>query len=118
MNVNEDLVGKTITGVIASHSQANDLCEIWVLQFADGSHVEFVSPGARKALRHAANESRGQSRRQSHGQGQKVRAQNRVQASQRAAAHPVKVPGKLSNSHSMLYQQDFETGAQLTLNVA
>ena len=51
MNVNQDLVGKTITGVIASPTARGAAVEIWLLQFSDGTHVEFVSPGARKALR-------------------------------------------------------------------
>lgn len=55
MNVNQDLVGKTITGVIASTEQRAAVREIWMLQFSDGTHVEFVSPGARKALRRSAN---------------------------------------------------------------
>jgi hypothetical protein len=59
MNVNQDLVGKTITGVIASAESQSAHREIWMLQFSDGTHVEFVSPQARKGLRKAA---RGQSR--------------------------------------------------------
>ncbi len=55
MNVNQDLVGKTITGVIASTEQRAAVREIWMLQFSDGTHVEFVSPGARKALRKSAS---------------------------------------------------------------
>jgi hypothetical protein len=54
MNVNQDLVGKTITGVIATTDQRAAAHEIWMLQFSDGTHVEFVSPGARKALRRSA----------------------------------------------------------------
>jgi len=53
MNVNQDLVGKTITGVIASIAPHGTARELWMLQFSDGTHVEFVSPGARKALRRA-----------------------------------------------------------------
>jgi hypothetical protein len=53
MNVNQDLVGKTITGVIASVGPHGSARELWMLQFSDGTHVEFVSPGARKALRRA-----------------------------------------------------------------
>jgi hypothetical protein len=53
MNVNQDLVGKTISGVIASAGQQGSARELWMLQFSDGTHVEFVSPGARKALRRA-----------------------------------------------------------------
>lgn len=55
MNVNQDLVGKTITGVIASTEQRAAAREIWMLQFSDGTHVEFVSPRARKGLRRSAN---------------------------------------------------------------
>ncbi len=55
MNVNQDLVGKTITGVIASTEQRAAAREIWMLQFSDGTHVEFVSPRARKELRRSAN---------------------------------------------------------------
>jgi len=54
MNVNQDLVGKTISGIIASPARPGCATEIWLLQFSDGTHVEFVSPGARKALRKSA----------------------------------------------------------------
>ena len=54
MNVNQDLVGKTITGVIAAMDPRAAAREIWMLQFSDGTHVEFVSPGARKGLRKSA----------------------------------------------------------------
>lgn len=57
MNVNHDLVGKTITGVIATMDQRAAAREIWMLQFSDGTHVEFVSPGARKGLRRSARRS-------------------------------------------------------------
>jgi hypothetical protein len=49
MDVDKDLLGKTITGVIASAHDSPR--EIWLLQFSDGTHVEFVSPAARRALR-------------------------------------------------------------------
>jgi len=55
MNIHHDLLGKTITGVIASTEQRAVAREIWMLQFSDGTHVEFVSPRARKGLRHSAN---------------------------------------------------------------
>jgi len=55
MNVNQDLVGKTITGVIATMDQHTATREIWMLQFSDGTHVEFVSPGARRGLRRSAH---------------------------------------------------------------
>ena len=51
MDINQDLIGKTITGVIASVSDRQSPREIWLLQFSDGTHVEFVSPGSRRALR-------------------------------------------------------------------
>ena len=62
LNVKRDLIGKTITGVIAVpgnyRSEANNAgrlpSEIWMLQFSDGSHVEFVSPSAKRGLRRSA----------------------------------------------------------------
>lgn len=62
LNVKRDLIGKTITGVIAvpgSHLPSgcearaghDGPCEIWMMQFSDGSHIEFVSPGAKRGLR-------------------------------------------------------------------
>ena len=54
MKANQDLIGKTITGVVAVNQPDNSTREIWMLQFSDGSHVEFVSPRARRALRSAA----------------------------------------------------------------
>ena len=41
---NQDLIGKTITGVVAVTPPGEQTREIWMLQFSDGSHVEFVSP--------------------------------------------------------------------------
>ena len=52
MNTDFQLVGKTITGVVASPSQGNEPRRIWMLQFSDGTHVEFVSPSARRRLNH------------------------------------------------------------------
>jgi len=54
MKANQDLIGKTITGVIAVSPPGEDVREIWMLQFSDGSHVEFVSPAARRGLRRSA----------------------------------------------------------------
>lgn len=62
LNVKRDLVGKTITGVIAvpgaargdSRGGSGQINEIWMLQFSDGSYVEFVSPSARRGLRRSA----------------------------------------------------------------
>jgi len=55
MRANEDLIGKTITGVVAVTQPGDEVREIWMLQFSDGSHVEFVSPMARRRLRRSAN---------------------------------------------------------------
>ena len=44
------MVGKTISGVVASPAKGNDPRRIWMLQFSDGTHVEFVSPSARRRL--------------------------------------------------------------------
>ena len=51
MKANQDLIGKTITGVVAVTPPGEDVREIWMLQFSDGSHVEFVSPQARRRLK-------------------------------------------------------------------
>ena len=50
MNTDFQLVGKTITSVVATPGSDNDPHRIWMLQFSDGSHVEFVSPSARRRL--------------------------------------------------------------------
>ena len=62
LNVKRDLIGKTITGIIAVPPQkqpdvtgeGRQPCEIWMMQFSDGTYVEFVSPAARKGLRRSA----------------------------------------------------------------
>lgn len=51
MNVKNDLVGKTITAIVAGAPRASVPREIWMLQFSDGTCVEFVSPAARQHLR-------------------------------------------------------------------
>lgn len=51
MKANQDLIGKTISGVVAVSQPGDSAREIWMLQFSDGTHVEFVSPSARRALR-------------------------------------------------------------------
>lgn len=51
MKANQDLIGKTITSVVAVTPPGEDVREIWMLQFSDGSHVEFVSPQGRRRLR-------------------------------------------------------------------
>ncbi len=53
MNSDFQLVGKTITGVVASPSKGDEPRRIWMLQFSDGTHVEFVSPSARRRLSRA-----------------------------------------------------------------
>jgi hypothetical protein len=56
MKMNQDLIGKTITGVIAVEQANRSAREIWMLQFSDGTHVEFVSPSAKRALRRASRQ--------------------------------------------------------------
>jgi hypothetical protein len=51
MKMNKDLIGKTITGVVAVTPPGDEVREIWMLQFSDGSHVEFVSPQGKRRLR-------------------------------------------------------------------
>jgi hypothetical protein len=55
MKANQDLIGKTITGVVAIQQPGDSVREIWMLQFSDGSHVEFVSPTARRALKRSTS---------------------------------------------------------------
>ena len=50
MSTELQLVGKTISGVVATPGEGNDPHRIWMLQFSDGTHVEFVSPTARRRL--------------------------------------------------------------------
>ena len=51
MKANQDLIGKTITGIVAVTPPGEDFREILMLQFSDGTHVEFVSPQARRRIR-------------------------------------------------------------------
>jgi len=119
MNVNQDLLGKTITGVIATRASDNGPREIWVLQFADGSHVEFVSPGARKALRIAASQRRSRSAKSNPGQACLATAANHEeQRADKRSGRRSGQPIKLADSRSMRYQRDPEAAVQLTLNVA
>ncbi len=53
MSIRKKLVGKTISGVVAVQNSASEPATIWMLQFSDGSHVEFVSPTAKRRLRTA-----------------------------------------------------------------
>ena len=50
MKSNQDLIGKTITNVVAVSRPGEGMREIWMLQFSDGSHVEFVSPQAKRHM--------------------------------------------------------------------
>jgi hypothetical protein len=54
MKTNQDMIGKTISGVVAVTQPGEKAREIWMLQFSDGTHVEFVSPTARRALRRSS----------------------------------------------------------------
>ncbi len=57
-----DLVGKTITGIVATPVDGDGPLKIWMLQFSDGTHVEFVSPGARRTLRELTGASKSRRR--------------------------------------------------------
>jgi hypothetical protein len=59
MKSNQDLIGKTITGIVAVTPPGQDVREIWMLQFSDGTHVEFVSPQARRRMRGRARSKKG-----------------------------------------------------------
>ena len=50
MTKHEDLIGKTISGIMAVPTEDDGPLKIWMLKFTDGTHVEFVSPGARRTL--------------------------------------------------------------------
>jgi len=50
MDTDFKLIGKTISGVVATPGKDDDPRRIWMLQFSDGTHVEFVSPSARRRL--------------------------------------------------------------------
>jgi hypothetical protein len=63
MSAKTNLVGKTISGIVAVQDHETDPVGIWMLQFTDGTHVEFVSPTARRRLRVAANANRASSKK-------------------------------------------------------
>ena len=63
MNIKKNLVGKTISGVVAVQDCESEPVTIWMLQFSDGSHVEFVSPLAKRRLRAATGMQRNVSAR-------------------------------------------------------
>ena len=54
METNQDLIGRTISGVVAVTEPGENVREIWMLQFSDGTHVEFVSPSAKRSLKRSA----------------------------------------------------------------
>lgn len=54
MKANQDLIGKMISGVVAVTKPGESVREIWMLQFSDGTHVEFVSPAAKRSLKRSA----------------------------------------------------------------
>ena len=58
MKTNQDLIGKTITDVVAVTRPGESEREIWMLQFSDGTHVEFVSPEAKRRLRRLSRPKR------------------------------------------------------------
>ena len=60
-----ELIGKTISGVVAvPGSNPSDRNRIYMLQFTDGTHVEFVSPAARRRLSRLAGVPRSKSETQ------------------------------------------------------
>ena len=63
MRARTDLVGKTISGIVAVQDQESEPMGIWMLQFTDGTHVEFVSPNARRRLRTAVSVKRAASKK-------------------------------------------------------
>ncbi|MEJ2385070.1 MAG: hypothetical protein P8Y54_11840 [Xanthomonadales bacterium] len=58
MKANQDLIGKTITGAVAVTPPGEDVREIWMLQFSDGTHVEFVSPQARRRMQRISGQKK------------------------------------------------------------
>ena len=58
MKVNQDLIGKTISGVVAVTEPGENVREIWMLQFSDGTHVEFVSPSSKRSLKRSARSAK------------------------------------------------------------
>ena len=58
MKANQDLIGKTITGVVAVTPPGEGVREILMFQFSDGTHVEFVSPQARRRMRRLSGQKK------------------------------------------------------------
>lgn len=65
--VRESMVGKCIAGVVSRPGRAGEPPVIMMLQFDDGSVVEFVSPRGHRELARAASSGR---RRFAHAPGQ------------------------------------------------
>ena len=63
MKSNQELIGKTITGIVAVTPPGEELREIWMLQFSDGTHIEFVSPEGKRTLRRSTGHRKAQFRR-------------------------------------------------------
>lgn len=53
----DEIVGKTISGVIARPGREGEPPVVMMLRFDDGSVVEFVSPRSDRLLRQAVNRS-------------------------------------------------------------
>jgi hypothetical protein len=64
MSTKFNLVGKTISGIVAVQDNDEDPIGIWMLQFTDGTHVEFVSPSARRRLKRSSIPRKSRSRKQ------------------------------------------------------
>ncbi len=61
-SVRDQIVGKCISGVIARPGRRGEPPMVMMLQFDDGSVVEFVSPRSDRVLRSAVNQTRRQGR--------------------------------------------------------
>lgn len=57
MKHHDEVIGKTISGIMAVPMEEGGPLKIWMLKFTDGTHVEFVSPGARRTLERLAKRS-------------------------------------------------------------
>jgi len=61
-DVRNEIVGKCITGVIARPGRDGEPPMVMMLQFDDGSALEFVSPRSDRVLRNALAHTRRESR--------------------------------------------------------
>lgn len=64
--VRDRLVGQTIRGVIARPGRSGEPPVVMMLQFEDGTAVEFVSPRSDRVLRDAVRSSRRRAGTRSH----------------------------------------------------